>query len=199
MPDMFTGREFACELRFVRGAPVVLKGLTREVYLSYRVSYHGRDTDWRPFGDPLPLITDTDHKLHSFYVHDVFHFALAELTRWSPVVRDGLFGVEGQWQGPDAAMLTEEAIVFNEWRSPATKASLEWCLETAHQGGASCGLRDMREALEFGKAEHARAVRDFARFGESRHVFSIRMLDKAFHYGSGKLTGVGADGRIPDQ
>jgi hypothetical protein len=194
----FTGREFSVELRFRRGEIVTLKNVQRQIHIAYRVSFGGRDDGWLPFGDPLPFADDTHHALHGAFVHDVYHFALAEVTGWSPVVRDGLFGIEGQWKGPDVGMLLEEAIVFNEWRIESEKASLEWCHSTAKQGGANCSHRQIREALDFGKSEWINALKQFRTHGESQHVFGIKMLDNEHRYGSGRLSGVGRDGRTPD-
>jgi hypothetical protein len=198
MPRMFTGREFSVELRFRRGQVVMLKGIARNVYIDYRISFDGRDQGWVDFGDPLPEVDECSHQLHGAMVHDVYHFALAEVTGWSPVVRDGLFGVEGAWAGPDIGMLMEEAVVFNQWRPEEIRSGIDWCHATATQGGADCSHRQLQEALDFGRAEWNNALRQFRRHGESQHLFGIKMLDHAFRYGSGKLTGVGRDGRTPD-
>lgn len=200
MPDMFTGSEFSVEMRFVNepGRVVRLKNLDRTVYIYTRVSYDGRDTDWKQFGDPLPYITDTSHQLYGAFVHDVYHFALAESARWSPVVRDGLFGVEGQWKGPDIGMLMEEAIVFNEWEPKERRGSIEWCHGMAVRGGAECSHRDLRRALDHGRQEWESALRQFTRHGVSQHAFGIRMINPDLRYGSGRLTGIGAGYRQPD-
>ena len=195
---MFSGPEFSVELRFRHGKAVSLKGVQRVIYIDYRVAHNGKDGPWEAFGDPLPFSMDKVHPLYGLFVHDVYHFAMAEVIGWSPVVRDGLFGVEGMWKGPDIGMLLEEAAVLNQWRDRKVKSSIEWCQQTVIQGGADCTAEQMKRALMFGEEEWRHALSQFEKHGESQHVFGIKMIDHAHRYDSGRLSGVGRMGTIPD-